>query len=227
MQVAKAIAIAFAPEPHVVCGVRLLPLSFSHLFSLHRVGVSFVTGAPHELKDLLTAVVICAESYDTEFFDRVNTARFARDLSAWQYRLSGGLRARIRRFFRKPTSISDLIGFDFEQEVYKFESYFDQHGGSDRRMNEWSVPFTKSTQKRSDFSDDSPPFALLFEALISQCGFSESDAMNISLPKARWLIALNAVRRGATRIVDQSQASSEQREADEIMRKIESGEIKM
>lgn len=54
---------AAIPEPHTILGLRLLPFSIGHRRLLRAIGNAFVCGGDVTYDDLVTAVLICAQTY--------------------------------------------------------------------------------------------------------------------------------------------------------------------
>jgi hypothetical protein len=208
MEIAAAISRAALPDAHVVCGTVLRPYCIGHWLLMQRCGVSFVTDSPaHGLGDLLTGVLICADTYEN-FAGSLRRGGIERAMQQWQHRLSGGSFGAIRRRLKRilamtnasnksavPT-VEEIVGFNFHEQCDAFQNYIDQHGGGWVRVNDWSIPSTKvPVSDKGDRTIHSPPFMVLLDALVSEVGLSESEVLNMPLPMARWRWAIHGERK--------------------------------
>lgn len=216
MNVADCIARASLPDTHYVLGAKLLPYSIGKWRLLYRCGASFVCGGSHSLDDLLVGVIICAETYDG-FMANFARANLAEEIERWQRKLSGGLRGRvsraIRRALRRYVSPDDVLGFNFADECARFERYIDEHGGGEFVVNDWSRPVTIPKTKGSA-TMHAPELEVLLSLLTCELSVAESTALDMSLPLARWLWAVNAERRGLVAIRDMDERTEDQKRAD-------------
>lgn len=243
MSPAAAISRAACPPTHVVCGVPLRPYCIGHARHLLGAGVSFVTGSYHQMADLIVAILVCSESYES-FAGGLQRGEVERAIALWQRRLSGGFfgvwRRRVRRALywgcsRVPAlhrhrakflvTPRDVIGFDFVEECQKLEHYIDDHGGGEYRINDWSVPNTASVVKENPAKIQAPPTEQLLSALVSEAGMDESDVLNLPLPLARWKWAVHAERKGWCVFVDKTVKDEAQESANDYARKVMEGKI--
>lgn len=243
MTPAAAISRAASPPTHYVCGVPLLPYSIGHARHLLGAGVSFVTGAYHQMPDLISGILVCSESYEG-FAGSLQRGEMERAIARWNRRLSGGFfgvwkrrgkrvaywlcnRVPILRSYRARFLVTprDVIGFDFVEECRKFEHYIDEHGGGEFRINDWSVPNTASTHKEPTAAVQAPPTEQLLSALVSEAGLDESEVLNMPLPLARWKWAIHAERKGWCKFVNTTIKDEAQESANDFARRVFSGEI--
>lgn len=197
---------------------------------LHGTEVSFVTGSDHSLGDLLTAVLVCSHTYE-EFERGISGDGIQGAIIKWQRRLSGGLLGRLRRKVKlmlgRELSMEEILGFNFEEECSKLENYFDQFGAGRYAVNNWARPTTRVDRKAAEAAKSTkvPEYEVLLELMVSELGFSESEARELPLPAARWKWAIHAERKGLLEIVDIEEATEEFNLASEFERKVEKGEI--
>ena len=226
MTLSAAISRAAMPDRHAVLGVVLLPFCIGHWLILHREGVSFVTGEDHTLDDLAAAVLICSDTFDG-FAGSLARGGIGRAIQQWRHRLAGGFlgewKRRIARSRGRYISPREQIGFNFSAECARFQTYLDEHGAGPSIVNDWSVPVTIDLGKGGRIPKTPWPMVLL-DALQSDVGLRTSEAMNMPLPLARWMLAIHAERKGAVEIVDRQQAAEDQRMADEIAARVFAGE---
>ncbi len=215
MTVAQSIATAYLPESHVVCGVRLRAFSIGHWLHLNRHGVSFVSGTNHDIGHLLTAVLICSETYEG-FISGLVSGQIEKAIKSWQRRLSGGLFGKIRRKLRgKRSTVSDIIGFEFAKECDAFQNYLDSHG-LNKRINDWAIPSIRTRGSGEEKDSGVPEIAELLDALITELHIEYKDVLNLPLPQCRWLWSVHAARKDWVSIVNLDEARQDQKEADEF-----------
>lgn len=235
MTPAAAISRAASPPTHYVCGVPLRPYCIGHARHLLGAGVSFVTGAYHQMPDLISGILVCSESYEG-FAGSLQSGSMERAIALWNRRLSGGVFGAWRRRFKRlayrltknprfMVTPRDVVGFDFVEECRKFEHYIDEHGGGEFRVNDWSVPNTASTHKEPTASVQAPPTEQLLSALVSEAGLDESEVLNMPLPLARWKWAIHAERKGWCKFVNTTIKDEAQESANDFARRVFSGEI--
>lgn len=223
------------PDAHVVCGVELKPFCIGHWLNLNRCGVSFVNTAAefHMLEDLLTAVLVCSETYEG-FARSLRSGGVGRSIYRWQRRLSGGYFGALGRKWRtwrgKLIEPREIIGFDFSEQCVAFQSYLNEHGYG-TPVNDWAIPLSLPTNPdKQARSLSSPPLMVLVDALISELNLALSDALNLPLPFVRWMWAVHAERKGWCSVVgemDMAEAKENQKLADDFARKLQAGEIAM
>ena len=214
MTVAQSIATAYLPESHVVCGVRLRAFSIGHWLHLNRHAVSFVSGTDHDMGHLLTAVLICSETYEG-FQKGLESGEVEKVIRSWQRRLSGGWWGKIKRKFRKRVTVSEIVGFEFIKECDAFQNYLDSHGFN-KRINDWSIPSIRTRSQGEEKDSGTPEIAELFDALISELHIDQKDALNLPLPQCRWLWSIHAARKDWVSVIDLDEARQDQKEADEF-----------
>src|ERR1041385_8779712 len=168
MTIAASIARAALPEKFVVCGVSLRPFCIGHWLNMTRFDCSFLNGeAQHTLGDLLIAVLVCSESYES-FQDSLLTGDIDRAMERWQFRLSGGWRGLFKRRWKRlrggmPEPV-ECLGIDLANSCEEFQRYLDEHGAGLMRVNDWSIPVTKMDEKNA-ISINGPPYMVLLDAL--------------------------------------------------------------
>ena len=204
--------------------------------------MSFVTGSYHQIADLISAILVCSETYEG-FSGGLQRGEIERAIKLWQRRLAGGFFGKLKRTLKRAAYLvcqrverlhrfrrtflvtpNDVMGFDFVEECRKMERYIDEHGGGQYRINDWSVPDTASRHPEQ-MPTFTPATELLLSGLVSEVGLSESEALNMPLPKARWTWAIHAERKGWCVIVDTDVRSAAQESANEFARKVAAGEI--
>jgi len=224
MNLQAAIARAALPESHVVCGVRLRPFCIGHWLHLSRFDVSFINGGDHTLGDILISVLVCSDTYEG-FADSLKLGGIDRVMMRWQHKLSGGALGVWRRRWAairgRHVDPHELIGFDMDEVCGHFQRYLDEHGGSGERINEWSIPSTKATVGAGSHNVlYAPPFMALLDALTSELGLCESDALNVGLPWARWRWSIHAERKGWCALVDRDDYDADQHAANEFAKSV-------
>jgi hypothetical protein len=229
VDIRSALAQAFTPDTYIVAGVTLRPFSVGHALLLSRVQNSFLCGEDHGLGDLLTGAMVCALSYEDAVAAVNDPERTGREIAAWQRRLSGGLLGKVCRTVARACGRriepNEVLGFDFQTECLKFESYLDAHAARGIRCNDWACPVTASTLDSSGSQPNAPEFALILAGLMTDYHMSEAEALDTSLVKARWLLALLAERRGTGVIRTSTECRVLQAEADDILRRALAGEL--
>lgn len=183
------------------------------------------------LEDLLTAVLVCSESYEG-FARSLRSGGVGGSIYRWQRRLSGGywgaLSRKVRTWRGKIVEPREIIGFDFPEQCNEFQGYLNEHGYG-TPTNDWAIPLSipaKSDKEAKAFS--SPPLMMLVDGLISDLNLSLSDALNLPLPFVRWIWTVHAERKGWCSVVgemDLAEAQENQKLANEFARKFEAGEI--
>lgn len=225
MNLQAAIARAALPESHVVCGVTLKPFCIGHWLHLNRFDVSFVTGATdHTLGDILIAVLVCSDSYEG-FMESLKRGGIDRVMMQWQHKLSGGMSGVWRRRWAgwrgRHIEPNELIGFDLAEACGHFQRYLDEHGGGMERVNEWSIPITKATVGEGSHNVIyAPGFMVLLDALTSDLGLCESEALNVGLPWARWRWSIHAERKGWCNLVDADESHADQSAANDFAKTV-------
>ncbi len=218
MNVQAAIARAALPETYVVCGTRLKPFSIGHWLTLQRFDVSFVGESDHTLGDLLIGILVCSDTYEG-FIESLRAGEIDRAMKQWQYNLSGRLWGVLCRWWKrlrnKIVEPHECLGIDLAAACEQFQSYVNEHGGGLIKVNEWSVPVTKSVQGEA-MQINAPALAVLLDALISECGMNRSEVLNMSLPAARWHWAVHAERKGWVNLMDVDEMKEDRRMADEF-----------
>lgn len=227
MKIPLAIATALQPPAHQVCGVTLQPMSIGHWLHLTRHNVSFVTGAEsHTLGDLLLGVLICSESYEG-FTEGVRRGGVERAMVALRRALSGGYFGELKRWIKrkrgKTVHPREIIGFNLAEECLNFEAYIDAHGAGIYRANEWSIPDTATNGDGKSLAIKAPFPMVLLDALRTECGIAESEALNMPLPYARWRQAIHNERMGRISLIDREELQADQQEANQFAAEIFQG----
>jgi hypothetical protein len=139
----------------------------------------------------------------------------------WQRRLSGGIigywKRRFKRWRGRIVEPDEVVGFNFREQCEAFHRYLDDHGGGLFRVNDWSVPATKGKQSARDVR--CPDLLVLFDALTSELGLTETEAMNAPLPWARWRWAMHAERKDWLQLLapeDVQRMKDDKKRADEF-----------
>src|SRR6266567_4042116 len=85
---------AAVPEPYVIFGLRLLPLSLGRYRLLHRFGCAFVADgeAKATMQDLLMGIVICSLPVP-DFLELLESPRFGREMKRLGRRINMEMRA--------------------------------------------------------------------------------------------------------------------------------------
>lgn len=78
---------AAIPEPVAILGVRLRPFSLGHVLLLNRFGNAFGTGKRPELADLIQAIVICSQDYESALAD-LDDPDLPNHVARWQRKLA-------------------------------------------------------------------------------------------------------------------------------------------
>lgn len=191
------------------------PFCIGHWLLCNRFGISFVTSAgEHGLGDLLLGVLICSSTVD-EFNRMLAGPGLEKAMARWRWKLAGGRWGALRRLWRKPGSLAELVGFDFAAECDRFQTYLDEHGAGQVRVNDWSIPCTQA-KEGSMRTVRSPAPILILCALISELRLGFSESLNLPLPFARWLVAVQAERIGAVTVVDRDELAAEQDLANKV-----------
>lgn len=166
METEFASALLAAPQP-VVIGVRMRPYALGHHLLLTQIGSAFVTRDRIPLfDDLIASACICAHSWE-------ENQKLLR--SSWRRWLTLKVWGTLAGKFDIPAAVESL--FDY---VSKGEQY----------------PADIDAPKGDSFRElYAPPSARLYFFLRSN-GFSESEAMNMPLPCAKWLDAARAEELG-------------------------------
>jgi hypothetical protein len=163
------------PEERILLWVRLLPFSIGHKLLLHRICSPFMFGGKVSLNDLLDAILICSSDYRTA--KRVMRGlKFKEKLWTWMVRFL---------CWKNPARI--------EQEIDEFEDYLSNSGEPKPRT--WKV----SGKTRETHVPEILNIKLTL--LSSDCGFCESEIMDMPLVKARWFFEGYMDRKGAVQFI--------------------------
>lgn len=226
MTPSESYSFALLPDPDRCCGLVLRPLSIGHLVLMRRLNLSFFYESREDhLKDLLAGVLICSGTF-SEFVPALYRPDKLNVVCGLQRRLSGGFRGKVSRTFRRlvgrSVEVEEIVGINFRAEQAKFRAYLTKYGAwrSDETPD-WAIPSLASTQK-AEPSDPSvvPEYIELLDALTTELGLSLGEALDTSLPLARWRWATYLARKGAVRVVDLDSLRSLKSEADEFVRKV-------
>lgn len=227
MNIAACIAKAALLEPHSVCGVRLRPFCIGHWIYLTRFNVSFLNkdAERHTMGDLILGIVVCSETWEG-----FQSGLLAGDLSSlirwWTDRLSGGWKGRLRRRIRKLRGFialpEEITGINLINECARFQTYLDYHGAGWQAAYEWACPVSiENVATKGQATPARAPYPMhLLDGLISEIGLSFNEAINLSLPLARWLWAVHVERKGLASIVDMEEHLKDQEKANEFARKV-------
>lgn len=154
---------ATVPEPRVILGVRLRPLSLGHVVLMNRVESAFVCGGPVRYEDLAISVMICALTYE-EGCKALEDSGLPNAMKKWAERLTR-TRWIDRALRRKPTPIA------FGQKCDEFRDYLIK--GS------WHPNYKTNTDARSN-DINLPSEQVVRVLLMREMGFSEAELMNRS-----------------------------------------------
>lgn len=221
MNLARSIAFAALPERVSVLGCTLKDFTISHWIWLNRFEVSFVTGADdHSIGDLLLSVLIC-QSTHKGFAESLENGTAEKRLLQLRRRLTGGTAGRIvralRRFRGQSVTVDDVLGFDITEECAKMAKHIDAHCFL---RSDWATPNTAQVDSPEMRKVNSPAPILYLTALMAELGMSFDDAVNTSIPMARWLVAVNAERAGRITVLDNDEIREDKRKADEFAQTI-------
>ncbi len=155
-------AKACNPDPRKVIGVSLRPFCIGHAILLQSVDSPFVSasGKFTTIPDLLLAVWICSQSFDRAS-GQMNTAL------GWRWKFKSFVAGLVLALNWKV----------FSERVAQFESYL-------AAQNE-NAPHVWNDSKMTRAST-APGLLLLKRDLVARCGFTESEALNMPLAKAKW-----------------------------------------
>ena len=230
MTTAQCIAIASKPDTHIVLGVRLKPFCVGHWMTLCANDAAFFSNHTPQLSDLIFSVLVCSESYEG-FNATIDSGDFGKSIRRWAYRLSGGFvgvwKRRWKRITGRPLDVAEICGFNYQDELAKFQSYLDEMGATPHVVNKWARPVTKHIGESSPANYESPEMVLIVNFLTSEMGFSESAALNMPLPLARWKIATHAERKGSVRIVNVDEEKIEQERANKFAEDYFAGRVQL
>lgn len=226
MTPAEAYSFALLPDPDRCCGLALRPLSIGHLVLMRRLNLSFFYESREDhLQDLLAGVLICSGAF-SEFVPALYRPEGLSVVCGLQRRLSGGFRGKVsrtlRRLFGRLVEVEEIVGIDFQAERASFREYLAKYGAwKTDSTPDWAIPSLASTQKAEPSEPSGvPEYIELLDALTTELGLSLGEALDTSLPLARWRWATYLARKGAVRVVDLDSLRSLRSEADEFVRKV-------
>lgn len=107
------------PEPHVILGLRMRPLSLGHLLLLHRIGSAFVTGGSPSYDDLAASVFLCSLTYE-QGLEALDSPQLDRVMSLWQRKVCGQTGIRYWLGLKKATPIP------LAEKCAAFRAYLEQ-----------------------------------------------------------------------------------------------------
>jgi hypothetical protein len=128
----------------------------------------------------------------------------------------------------RDVSPSQVLGFNFQAQRDRFEEYLDAHCGRMMRVNDWSAPAIRSFYASTELPPPAAPeYMLKLAALMADFHMTETEALNTSLVKARWLTALLTEWKGAGQIVHMDAWRDDQAEANRVACEITRGMAKV
>ncbi len=152
--------------PHVVLGLRLLPMTVGHLFLLHEMDASYLSPVGEaSIADIIASAFVLAQPYkDSRAIIGTKRAR----LFCWIW----GIRCR---------------KLNLAHEIGKFSAYL---------KDQYTAPSMRPSDPDRAKYLNAPEHWRLLGMLMSVFGMSESEAMDTPLVKARCLAAVDAERNG-------------------------------
>lgn len=195
---------AQVPEPVQVLGVRLRPLSLGHIILLHRFECAFLTGGTPGFDDLVLGILICSQTFD-DFVELADSSEFTATIKRLRRKWFSGL---FGFFWRVPdVATRTRIFVDYLKDGMTGPEY-------------WSDPKHISTS-------NAPGWASVKVSLIRRFGMTESEALNRPYRLSLFDLAVAAEQDGMIRIYDAQKHSAAKSAADEVDRRVKSGELKI
>jgi hypothetical protein len=200
MAIASNFFASAYPEPYRVLGVRLRPFSLGHYLKLSRLGCAFVSEKTEtaSLSDLLLGVIVCSmpTTIDQEQDPFWN----------WLERRTGGVRWYLYRFWqrlrRKPVATpaefdcfvwGKQIGeVDLPEKAGLFSSYMDECS---------AMPAYVEEHQNSPKMSGAHWTQSVISALVSKCGYTMDDALNVPMSRALADFLKQAESDGAVRLL--------------------------
>lgn len=225
MTPAESYSFALLPDPDYCCGLALRPLSIGHMLLMRRLGLSFFfEDREDQLQDLLTGVLICSGTF-SEFVPALYRPEGLSVVCGLQRRLSGGFRGKVSRTFRRligrEVEVEEIVGIDFQAERGRFRAYLEKFGAwRTEQTPDWAIPSLAINQKQGTADPSGvPEYIELLDALTAELAVPLAEALETSLPLARWRWATYLARKGVAKIVDLDFVRKMKAEADEFAAK--------
>ena len=145
---------AAIPDPYVILGLKLRPLSLGHYLLMSRFDVAFVASEERNatFDDLILGVLICSMGYD-DFLRFMESKNFRREIAAWGRKI--GL-------------------FDPVEKIVLFNQY----------IREGSKAPLYWIEKEGRNNSGAHWTHALKTTLVSKCGYTNSEALNAPLSQA-------------------------------------------
>lgn len=153
------------PEFYSLLGVKLRPFSLGHIFLMRRFGCKFSADDPNTMggiDDLLLGIAICCRSYEgfLEFID--DPVEFNKWCKKWgKY---------IKKHVRKNKNFNLIKQFHLFKEYMKSGIIIPKY---------WETQNTESSMESGSHWTQS-----VYNVLISDLGYNQTDALNIPVSKA-------------------------------------------
>ena len=175
---------ATAAEPHVILGVRLLPLTVGHALELERHGLSTVA-TPAQLA---TAILICSRP-PHQLAATLADPLLPLKMKWWLWRASP---VRWSRFWRTGP-------VNWAEKLRAWHSFFDEHT---------QTPATSTRRKGTAYSSRTPFLQHLKVTLQSKLNYSPAEALACPFVQAVWDYFTYHEQQGSIEIVDHDHGSA-------------------
>jgi hypothetical protein len=155
---------ALIPEPYVVLGVELKPLCLGHIFLMQRFGCGFSSEDPDTMggiDDLILGVTICSRTYE-EFLEFINDGE---EFKAWTNKWGKSIRKQAKQ-----------KGFDLFSKFSLFKEYL-KSGVIIPKY--WELEMSEKREQSGTHWTHS-----VLNTLTSELGYSQSEALNVSVARA-------------------------------------------
>jgi hypothetical protein len=187
-----------------ILGLRLRPLSLGHIILLKGCDCAFVADGerPATIEDLILGLVICSQTYEdaSDFLEALD------DPPPWWSRLN-----RSQRVLRKwGNRVRSAVRRDKEFSIYERFAMFQRHIASGSSMPRFWI------LKESSEQSSAPWYQNVKLALMSQLGYSETQALNMPLQVAFQDYFRHAEASGTIRLY--SDAENELEDKMEVVR---------
>lgn len=187
----RAYYSAVIPEPVLVLGLPLLPLSLGHLILLNRMESAFVIGGQPTFQDLAVSVAICAQRYE-DALASLSDPDLPTFMHRWHEKLVGNDRWSVRLGLRPARTI------DFEKECSAFIDYL--------KLNQSGPPVAKDPRAWKPLTF--PEEQLVKVRLMRDLHLTETEALNRSWLLCLWDYDVLSVIDGHCDIVDDEMRSA-------------------
>lgn len=192
---------AAIPEPVTILGVRLRAFSLGHVLLLNRFGNAYGIGTAPALPDLIQAVVICSQDYQSALADMDNPA-LPKWVSDWQRSIQPRNKFGIRK---------SELGFSVPAKLLEFAEYI--RAGS-------TFPIFSVEDNKAGTKIDVPLVQSVKVCLQSKMGLSEDEVLNRPWGLCLWdYFTIHAID-GHCRITEIEDYSDLQKQADEFERRM-------